>query len=62
MVGISVERDRVNGFGGLEDGLRQASPWYLWGPYALCSMVATANAAVSWSVPTPTQPVLVVMS
>ncbi|MGV1009543.1 MAG: MGH1-like glycoside hydrolase domain-containing protein [Dermatophilaceae bacterium] len=29
----SAERERVNGFGGLEDGLRQASPWYLWGPY-----------------------------
>ena len=32
-MGISAERERVNGFGGLEDGLRQASPWYLWGPY-----------------------------
>ena len=32
-MGISAERQRVNGFGGLEDGLKQASPWYLWGPY-----------------------------
>ena len=30
---MSVERERVEGFGGLEDGLRQASDWYLWGPY-----------------------------
>jgi hypothetical protein len=30
---ISSERMRVNGFGGLEDGLRQASEWYWWGPY-----------------------------
>jgi hypothetical protein len=28
-----AERARVEGFGGLEDGLRQATPWYLWGPY-----------------------------
>ena len=27
------KRDRVAGFGRLEDGLRQASDWYLWGPY-----------------------------
>ena len=33
MVGISAERERIDGFGGMEDGLRQASPWYLWGPY-----------------------------
>ncbi len=30
---MSEERDRVAGFGRLEDGLRQASDWYLWGPY-----------------------------
>jgi hypothetical protein len=30
---MSAERERVDGFGGLEDGLRQASDWYLWGPY-----------------------------
>lgn len=27
------ERDRVRSFGRLEDGLLDASPWYLWGPY-----------------------------
>ena len=30
---MSAERERVNGFGRLQDGLRQASDWYLWGPY-----------------------------
>src|SRR3954463_12174724 len=30
---MSAERDRTEGFGKLEDGLRQASDWYLWGPY-----------------------------
>jgi hypothetical protein len=30
---MSAERDRVNGFGRLDLGLRQASDWYLWGPY-----------------------------
>jgi len=30
---MSTESDRVAGFGRLEDGLRQASDWYLWGPY-----------------------------
>ena len=30
---MSVERERVARFGGLEDGLLQASDWYLWGPY-----------------------------
>jgi len=30
---MSVERQRVEGFGRLENGLRQASDWYLWGPY-----------------------------
>jgi hypothetical protein len=30
---VSAERDRVAGFGKLEDGLRQAGDWYRWGPY-----------------------------
>jgi hypothetical protein len=30
---MSAESDRVAGFGHLEDGLRQAGDWYLWGPY-----------------------------
>jgi hypothetical protein len=30
---VGAEQDRVAGFGKLEDGLRQASDWYLWGPY-----------------------------
>ena len=30
---MSVESERVKGFGRLENGLRQASDWYLWGPY-----------------------------
>src|ERR1700761_5602371 len=30
---MNAEQDRVRQFGGLEDGLRQASDWYLWGPY-----------------------------
>ncbi len=30
---MSAERDRVETFGRLEDGLRQAGDWYLWGPY-----------------------------
>jgi hypothetical protein len=29
----NAERERVQGFGRLEDGLRQAGDWYLWGPY-----------------------------
>jgi hypothetical protein len=29
----SVERRRVHGFDRLDLGLRQASDWYLWGPY-----------------------------
>ena len=29
----SAERERVEGFGRLEDGLRRAGDWYLWGPY-----------------------------
>ena len=28
-----AERQRVDGFGRLDLGLRQASDWYLWGPY-----------------------------
>ncbi|MGE3286160.1 MAG: glucosidase [Pseudonocardia sp.] len=30
---MGVERERVAAFGSLENGLRQADPWYLWGPY-----------------------------
>jgi hypothetical protein len=30
---MSAESDRVASFGRLEDGLRQAGDWYLWGPY-----------------------------
>jgi hypothetical protein len=30
---MSAERERVDGFGRLEDGLRQAGDWYRWGPY-----------------------------
>ncbi len=30
---MGVESQRVKTFGKLEDGLRQASDWYLWGPY-----------------------------
>jgi hypothetical protein len=30
---MGAERERVAGFGRLEDGLRQASEWYTWGPY-----------------------------
>ncbi len=30
---MSVERDRVETFGQLENGLRQAGDWYHWGPY-----------------------------
>jgi hypothetical protein len=30
---LGAERERVRGFGNLEDGLRDASDWYLWGPY-----------------------------
>ena len=30
---MDAERQRVRGFGQLENGLRQAGDWYLWGPY-----------------------------
>jgi hypothetical protein len=30
---MTTEGERVAGFGRLEDGLRQSSPWYTWGPY-----------------------------
>src|SRR5579863_6650064 len=30
---MGVERERVAGFGRLEEGLRQAGEWYRWGPY-----------------------------
>ena len=32
---MGAERDRVAGFGQLEDGLRRASDWHLWGPYVI---------------------------
>ena len=30
---MGAERDRVDGFGSLDYGLRQAGDWYRWGPY-----------------------------
>ena len=30
---MSAERERVETFGRLEDGLREAGDWYHWGPY-----------------------------
>jgi hypothetical protein len=30
---MSAERERVAGFGRMEDGLRQSGDWYRWGPY-----------------------------
>ena len=30
---MGAERERASAFGKLEDGLRQADDWYLWGPY-----------------------------
>jgi hypothetical protein len=30
---MSIEGDRVAAFGRMEDGLKQSSPWYTWGPY-----------------------------
>jgi hypothetical protein len=30
---MGAERERVAGFGRMEDGLKQSSPWYAWGPY-----------------------------
>jgi len=30
---MSAERERIAGFGRLEDGLLQAGDWYRWGPY-----------------------------
>ena len=30
---MGAERERVSGFGRLEDGLHQAGDWYRWGPY-----------------------------
>ncbi len=30
---MGAERDRVDGFGHLEEGLLDAGDWYLWGPY-----------------------------
>ena len=30
---MGAERERIAGFGRLEDGLLEAGPWYRWGPY-----------------------------
>ena len=30
---MGTERERVAGFGRMEDGLRQSGDWYRWGPY-----------------------------
>jgi Mannosylglycerate hydrolase MGH1-like glycoside hydrolase domain/Glycosyl hydrolase family 63 C-terminal domain len=30
---MTAESERIAGFGRMEDGLRQAGPWYQWGPY-----------------------------
>jgi hypothetical protein len=30
---VGAERDRIASFGKLEDGLRKAGDWYIWGPY-----------------------------
>jgi len=30
---VGAERERIAGFGRLEDGLLEAGPWYRWGPY-----------------------------
>src|SRR3982074_1832781 len=30
---MNAERQRIEGFGRLEDGLRQGGEWYRWGPY-----------------------------
>ena len=40
---MSAESDRVAKFGGLEDGLRQASEWYLWGPYLSCLLYTSPS-------------------
>ncbi len=33
MRAMGIESERVKGFGRMENGLRQAGDWYLWGPY-----------------------------
>ncbi len=30
---MGAERERIETFGSLENGLQQASAWYMWGPY-----------------------------
>ena len=40
---MGAERDRVAGFGKLQDGLRQASDWYLWGPYVSGTAACPVN-------------------
>ena len=55
---MSVESERVKAFGKLEDGLRQASDWYLWGPYVSERQWGTVREDYSadgeaWDVPAP---------
>jgi hypothetical protein len=33
LIAVNAERERVDTFGRLEDGLRSAGEWYRWGPY-----------------------------
>src|SRR5713226_9255241 len=51
---MSAERERVAGFGKLEDGLRQAGDWYMWGPYLSERQWGTvredySNSGSAWS-------------
>jgi hypothetical protein len=46
-----AERRRVESFGRLEDGLRQASDWYLWGPAP--GLTATRSCCSAATRPTP---------
>ena len=41
---MSIERERVDSFGKLENGLRQASDWYRWGPTRFGSRSAPGDA------------------
>ena len=55
---MSVERERVEPFGRLEDGLRQAGDWYHWGPYLSERQWGTVREDYSadgeaWDVPAP---------
>jgi hypothetical protein len=40
---MNAERERIAGFGRLEDGLHQAGDWYIWGPYVTDSLVGAAG-------------------